>query len=94
GTSVLAVSDTIIDVFQCLRRQVLDTLQIVSVHFNAIVEKKMALVCLRLLRSPSITRVAAERQFVLIVNVVARSGVGTRQTRLRTGVDDEAAAMT
>ncbi|KAH7709216.1 hypothetical protein AAVH_23506 [Aphelenchoides avenae] len=42
--SVLAISDVIIDVFQCLRRRDLDMLQIVSVHFNAIVEKKMALV--------------------------------------------------
>lgn len=85
---VFAINDVIIDVFQFVRRRELDTLQIVSVRFNAIVEKKLALVCLRLLNSAKISRSSTENQFVLIMRVFDAK----KKTRLPTGVDDEAAA--
>ncbi|KAH7707531.1 hypothetical protein AAVH_25230 [Aphelenchoides avenae] len=90
GTSILAVSDLIVDAFQFLCRQDLDMLQIVSRRFNAIVEKKLTLVCLRMLLSAKISRSTARRQFVLIMDEVDAE----EETRIPTGVDDETAATT
>ncbi|KAH7709215.1 hypothetical protein AAVH_23505 [Aphelenchoides avenae] len=90
GACVLAISDVIIDVFQFVRRQELDTLQIVSRRFNAVVEKKLTLVCLRQLKSAKVSRCSAENQFVLLMAEVDAK----KMTRLLTGVDDEAAATT
>ncbi|KAH7721309.1 hypothetical protein AAVH_11163 [Aphelenchoides avenae] len=90
GASVLAISDVIIDVFQFVRRQELDTLQIVSRRFNAIIEKKMGLVCLRMLISAKVSRCSAENQFVLNIDEVGAK----KKIRLATGIDHEAAATT
>lgn len=78
----------IIDVFQFLRRQDLDTLQIVSVRLNAIIKSKLTLVCLRHLKSAKMLRSGAN--FVLLMDEI-----GAKKTAcLPTGVDDEAAATT
>lgn len=74
--------------FQFVGRKEPDTLQIVSVRFNAIVEKKLALVCLRQLEFASMSRCSAQRQFVLIMREVGAK----KMTRLPTGVDNEGAA--
>ncbi|KAH7698569.1 hypothetical protein AAVH_34336, partial [Aphelenchoides avenae] len=86
--SVLAISDVIMDVFQFLPRKELDTLQIVSRRFSAIIERKLTLVCLRRLVCAKLSRCSAENQFVLLMNEVG----STKMTRFPTGVDDEAAA--
>lgn len=78
----------IIDVFHFLRRQELDRLQIVNLRFNMIVEKKLTLVCLRLLKSAKMARCSAENQFVLIMDEVGAK----KKTLLPTGVDDGAVA--
>ncbi|KAH7693755.1 hypothetical protein AAVH_39205 [Aphelenchoides avenae] len=88
GPSVLAISDVIIDVFHFVRRKELDTLQIVSIRFNAIVEEKISRVCLRMLNSAKISRCSAENQFMLVMDEVGSK----KKTRLPTSVDDEAAA--
>ncbi|KAH7718488.1 hypothetical protein AAVH_14083 [Aphelenchoides avenae] len=90
GISVLAVSDTIIDVFQFLRRKELDTLQLLCKRFNAIVVKKLTMVCLRLLWSAKLSHSGVQRQFVLLMGEVGAK----KLTRLPTGVDDEPAATT
>ncbi|KAH7709221.1 hypothetical protein AAVH_23511 [Aphelenchoides avenae] len=90
SNSVVAISDLIIDVFQFLRRKELDRLQIVSRRFNAIIETKMTMVCLRLLKSAKILRSSAQRQFMLVMDEVGSK----KMTRLPTGVNDEAAANT
>ncbi|KAH7707532.1 hypothetical protein AAVH_25231 [Aphelenchoides avenae] len=90
GASVLAINEVIIDVFQFVRRQDLDTLQIVNRCFRAIVEKQLATVCLRLLKSVKISRKRAKRQFVLMCDEVGAK----KLTRLPTGVHDMAAATT
>ncbi|KAH7707529.1 hypothetical protein AAVH_25228 [Aphelenchoides avenae] len=87
GASVLIqINDVIIDVFQFLRRRELDTLQVVSRRFDAIVQNNMSLVCLRQLKSAEMLRSGAK--FVLVMEKVGAK----RKTRLRTGVIDEAAA--
>ncbi|KAH7678360.1 hypothetical protein AAVH_41741, partial [Aphelenchoides avenae] len=86
GASVLAISDVILDVFQCLRRQELDTLQIVSVHFNAIIEKKLTLVCLRMLVSAKLS--PSNNLFELVIHEVGAK----ETTHFPTGVDDDVAA--
>ncbi|KAH7709219.1 hypothetical protein AAVH_23509 [Aphelenchoides avenae] len=78
------------DVLQFLPRKELDTLQIVSVRFNAIIEEKLRLVCLRQLKSAKILRSSVQRQFMLIMDEVGSK----KMTRLPTGVDDETAANT
>lgn len=74
--------------FQCVRRQELDVLQIVNRRFSAIVEKKLTLVCLRQLKSAKISRCSVQRQFVLVVEEVGAE----KKNRLPTGVDNERAA--
>ncbi|KAH7719113.1 hypothetical protein AAVH_13442 [Aphelenchoides avenae] len=86
--SVLAISDLIIGVFLFVGRKELDTLQIVSRRFDAIVVNKMARVSLRLLKSAKMERSKAENQFVLIMD---EFGV-KKKTRLLTRTEDEAAA--
>ncbi|KAH7706938.1 hypothetical protein AAVH_25834 [Aphelenchoides avenae] len=89
--SALAISDVVIDVFQFLRRRDLDTLQIVSRRFNAIVKTKvLTLVCLRMLISAKILWRSVDNQFVLIMDEVGAKEL----TLLPTGIDDEAAATT
>lgn len=74
--------------FAFVSRQELDTLQIVSVRFNVIVEQKMTLVCLRQLRSATISRSSEEKQFMLVVHEVSAK----EKNHFLTGVDDETAA--
>ncbi|KAH7719090.1 hypothetical protein AAVH_13419 [Aphelenchoides avenae] len=88
GASVLAVSDLILDVFLFVRRKELDTLRIVSIRFNAVIETKMSMVCLRLLKSAKIQH--GKGGFVLHMEEV---GV-RKKTRLPTLVKDEAASTT
>ncbi|KAH7707534.1 hypothetical protein AAVH_25233 [Aphelenchoides avenae] len=89
GASLLIlINDVVIDVFNCLSRKDLDTLQNVSRRFSAMVANNMTLVCLRLLMSASMSRSGDKRQFVLIMDEVGAK----KKTRLPTGVDDEAAA--
>lgn len=87
---MLAIDEQIVDVFRFVRRKELDTLQIVSRRFNAIVENNLTVVCLRVLKSATISRCSAQRQFVLVMDEVGSN----KLTRLPTGVDDEAAANT
>ncbi|KAH7705446.1 hypothetical protein AAVH_27347 [Aphelenchoides avenae] len=76
------------------KRQMNDLLGIqrrtVSKRFNAIIVKKLTMVCLRLLSCAKMSRSGAQRHFVLLMGVV-----GTKKlTRLSTGVNDEPAATT
>lgn len=64
-----------------LPRKELDTLQIVSVRFNAIIEIRMSLVCLRLLKSAEIWRSKVENHFVLVMDEVGAK----KRTRIPTG---------
>ncbi|KAH7709214.1 hypothetical protein AAVH_23504 [Aphelenchoides avenae] len=89
GASMLIqVNDVVIDVFTCLSRKELDTLQIASRRFNAVVQNNMSLVCLRLLKSAEMLRSGSK--FVLIMKEVG----AMKKTHLCTGITDEATATT
>lgn len=76
--------------FEFVRREELDALQIVTRLFSAIIEDKMKLKCLRRLNSAKIERSKADNQFMLVMDEFGAN----KNTRLPTSVDNEAAAMT